>query len=363
MLWLDQITRKPRETFTQRENRPVFRSPIEQPNFAPQAKPSLKKTTNIFSRMWETIKQGFNNIFLNNIQNFLKAIGFLPKLKVIAAFQDIKQTKDQFVQLVRDKFPLNRKMTEMQSAEHLLKVANNYQEANKVLAEINPDQKAMLYRLGQDSYLREAPYFPVNGGELCCARTVSYLLGLDETKSAGVMRLVPQLIKANLEASGGVDTGVRPTDGPLLAGDVCMFLGREGDSRAGHRYSHVGVIVETGIEIGGQEFIAMAHDGSRLEIVLYPKHRNASAQQEARSLLAQIHNNPGQREEIFKKYPKLKPLYEARANVNDKNKSKYFRVVDKNSQGKPVYSFQPEDSTIQFVVRTANLKRKGLANS
>ncbi|MBL4694244.1 hypothetical protein JKY72_02645, partial [Candidatus Gracilibacteria bacterium] len=189
---------------------------------------------------------------------------------------------------------------------------------------------------------------PQNGGEKCCARMVSDILGLRtvrQGRSASASRLIANVIRGNQEKhnTAGIIFGFEN----YQKGDVVAW--QKYKTYLGHRtYAHVGIVRDR-ITINGQEFIAIQHDQNHIQIDLIPVKKGGSTGRIKRML-----RNPATRHAfIAKQSPadaaKLESIYKYRYNntstVNVRSNTRWYGDGSKGGGG-----------NIMFAVRTQGLQ-------
>lgn len=112
--------------------------------------------------------------------------------------------------------------------------------------------------------------YDINNGELCCARFVSEVLGIQnmdsgEARITSVMRLLAELMSRNLEATNGRSAGMVFGYANYPIGSVVARRDQSGLDR----YGHVKVVYKK-FEIDGVPFIAFMHHEGRKKIEFRP---------------------------------------------------------------------------------------------
>lgn len=173
--------------------------------------------------------------------------------------------------------------------------------------------------------LRQQDIYPVNGGERCCAWTVSTFIGMGDAgarvqgKEGNVRHLVARLMSSNRAKSGndGIVFGFENYE----PGDVLMFKGYK--DYAYQKFGHVAVVRskldipvydQNGRHVGTEKYLVILDEGKHLQANIVPVNRGSRTQ----SFLAKALGNPSTRQAYLDRHPELKEVYAERKYVNIK---------------------------------------------
>ena len=183
-------------------------------------------------------------------------------------------------------------------------------------------------------------------GKKQCARTVGNILGLGGREGEQhryfnvTTRLAPALIAGNLQRTG--KTGIVFGMENYRKGDVIIYKGGDHPDAYGHgRLAHAGVVREV-LDIDGEKYVAVQHDGKKLFVDLVPIDSKSTKWKDLKEKL----DNPDTRKEMLKKYPKLVSIYEFRSGHED-----CVRVRDAKSRD----ASKGQGGNIAFAIRTDTL--------
>ncbi len=179
--------------------------------------------------------------------------------------------------------------------------------------------------------LRKQDIYPVNGGERCCAWTVSTFIGMGDAgarvsgKEGNVRHLIARLMSSNRAASGndGIIFGFENYE----PGDVLMFKGYK--DYAYKKFGHVAVVRskldipvydQNGRYVGTEKYLVILDEGKHLQANIVPVQRGSRTQ----SFLAKALGNPSTRQAYLDRHPELRAVYSERKYVNIKNNAGWW---------------------------------------